>query len=450
MRNRFFFIILASLILSAAGVTSIHAYFFQNQRLLLIDRQITEISEILIHSEEFKKAIRQPRTLDETISKVLGSRRIGKIFVLRDENNKILSQNFNVALIGVEIPTHPEWATVESTNEHVRVRNIEIKESESVFQVGLVINRYFINWEIIDAQLIYFVLGVVVLLFFASVLLTFYLLEPLRILISHLRDTTSRLVDLQDLSPLPKKLHIYQNRAWARSDEFSSLVGNVQALIDRINLNYKLTRSWTFQMAHELKTPLSLLRTDLETQMKRNEISPENFRSFATEIDHMSEIIGQFLEWAEVESTRVQKHLHANKLNAVVQSLVTRLDKLSPNRLKLTVDKEFSVICNPGHLEQLLLNLLTNALKYSGNQQVLVVIKNHRLEITDLGPGIPESVKVRLGEPFNVGPDSGGGHGLGLAWVSSVAKLYGWKLTLESNGLGTRAVLLFPTEEETV
>ena len=440
---------MASLILSAVGISFIHSYFFRNQRLLLIDQQIEEASALLFSSPEFQKAVHDPKRLDEIISKVLVSKRIGKVFVLRDKDGKILSQNFNVALIGVELPTTPEWATAESSNEFVRIQNFRIPGPEKyMFQLGLSLNKNFIDWEVIDKRGYNYIFGIVLILFFASVPLTLFLMQPLRILITHLRSATSRLISHQELEPLPKPLLDFRKSYWGQGDEFSDLIGNVGELMDRININYKMTRSWTAQMAHELKTPLSVMRASLETIAKKNELPVESSRSLVREIDKMSLIIGQFLDWAEIESKQVQKNLYSIKMQVIVREVVDQLKGLSADRIQLETQNEFSVIANPMHLEQMISNLLTNALKFSpGDKKVEVSIQNRRLIVRDYGLGISAKVKARLGEPFNVGTEAQSGNGLGLAWVSSVAKLYGWKFEIRSNSDGTRAQIDFPSEE---
>lgn len=418
---------------------------------MLIDKQIAESSQILLSSPLFLEAVREPKGLEDTISRVLLGARIGKVFILRNAEGKILSESFNVALLGVELPTKPEWITIDANEQFVRVRNVSVPtEPGMVFQVGLVLDHNFINWEIIDARTQNYIIGIVAAVFLASVLLTFFLLSPLRLLISHLKETTVRLSDLRDIDPLPKPLLRYPNSFWAGSDEFSSLIQSVQALIDRINLNYKLTRSWTFQMAHELKTPLAVMRAGLETMQNRNELHRENFNVIDKEISQMSGIISQFLDWAEIESTRVQKNLHALRVKTVLREVTQRLGQIGPERLVLRIEKDFSIIALPGHVEQLFVNLVTNALKYSPSEsQVEIHVLNQKVVIRDRGRGLPLKVREHLGQPFNVGDDGREGNGLGLAWVISVAKLYEWKVQFQTTKEGMDAVLHFPNEDDT-
>lgn len=451
MRNRFFFIILAALILAAVGINWVHVHFFESQRRKLIDRQISEASATLLASDDFLGSVSTPAAVEETISKVLQGTRIGKVFLLRDGAGNITYQSFNAGLLNAEMPTSPEWVAAETETEYVRLRNVTLPNSDLVLQVGLVLDWNFLNWEILDRRLLNYVIGIVLSLFVASVLITLVLLAPLRLLVGHLKDATADLSNLMDLRPLPVPLSRFAKGYWSKSDEFSSLIKTVQKLIDRINLNYKLTRSWTFQMAHELKTPLSIIRAET-TAKKKAGVLPERYATgIVQEVEQMSEIINQFLEWAELENSHIQKDLHAIRSKTAVKSVAGRLDKISPGRINLILNSDFSIFANPSHLDQMISNLVMNALKFSPPATVVNVILNERtLIVKDSGPGIPNEVRERLGEPFNVGGNEASGasgHGLGLAWVFAVTKLYRWNFNIRSGAGGTEAQVDFPPED---
>ncbi|MBX3022501.1 MAG: HAMP domain-containing histidine kinase [Bdellovibrionales bacterium] len=448
MRNRFFFIILTTLILSAVGITFVHAKFFKSQRLKLIDRQLTESSTVLLASEEFRQAAERLERVEDAISLALQGTRIGKVFVLRDAQGKIVYQSFNVSLLQAELPTHPEWVAVETPNEYVRVRNLKL--GDNTLQVGLVLDRYFLDWEILDQRLVNYVAAIVICLFLASVLLTVVLLSPLRLLIKHLSDATSNLTNLRDVKSLPSQLKAYAQGFWATSDEFARLLETVQKLIDRINRNYKLTRSWTLQMAHELKTPLAIIRSETEEKASAGQIPDAYAQDVINEVDQMTHIVTEFLDWAELENSVVQRDLHALRIRPVLEAVTGRLQKIYSGRLRLTINDDFAIFANPIHLDQMLTNILTNALKFSPPQEsVQVDVTGHTLRVRDAGRGFPEGVLERLGQPFNVGPASEGhtpGNGLGLAWVSAVSKVYQWRLEIENVSGGADVRIHFPHE----
>lgn len=452
LRYRFFFVILTSLILAAIAINVVHANFFRAQRINLIDRQIAESSAQLLQSTEFQKNLKKSsQAIDEVISKVLQGSRIGKLFILRDNEGHIHFQSFNFGLLKIEIPVSPEWVTVETENEYVRVRNVKMTNEKNVtLQVGLVLDRNFINWKIIDGRVIYYVISIVLFLFVTAAFLTLFLLSPLRRLILHLNEATSNLTYQKSIEPLPGRLDQFRKGLWATGDEFASLLHSVHKLIDRINLNYKLTRFWTSQMAHGLKTPLAILRAHTESKDRAGQLPSEFSKGVYKEITQMTGIIDQFLDWAELENSLIQKNLHALRIKTVAQGVAARLEKLNPGRLKLDFQSDFAVVANPVHLDQVITNLVTNALKFSPpDKPVKLIVSENTFSVDDCGPGLPAEVRERLGEPFNIGTgfdEAKSGNGLGLAMVATVAKLYQWEFSISSYSSGTKASVEFPLD----
>ena len=110
------------------------------------------------------------------------------------------------------------------------------------------------------------------------------------------------------------------------------------------------------------------------------------------------------------------------------------------------------VVADPALLDDLLSNLVDNALKYSPAGGAVTIGTGTQegrpfLEVEDTGPGIPEAERQRVRQRFYRLPNSRGhGSGLGLAIVDEIARLYGASVAIESaaGGVGTRVSLLFP------
>jgi signal transduction histidine kinase len=106
------------------------------------------------------------------------------------------------------------------------------------------------------------------------------------------------------------------------------------------------------------------------------------------------------------------------------------------------------VISNPQHLQQLISNLLTNALNYSPEDSLVTIESfDNKLTISDQGKGIPQEILERIGQPFNFGPQykqlKYKRTGLGLAWINTITKLYNWNLDIQSGPTGTVIVIKF-------
>ena len=111
-----------------------------------------------------------------------------------------------------------------------------------------------------------------------------------------------------------------------------------------------------------------------------------------------------------------------------------------------------SIHANPSLLDDLLSNLVDNALKYTpaaGSVTASAGLQNGKpfLAVEDTGPGIPETERQRVRQRFYRMPNSPGhGSGLGLAIVDEIAHLYGASVSIEggAKGVGTRVIVLFP------
>jgi two-component system sensor histidine kinase TctE len=111
-----------------------------------------------------------------------------------------------------------------------------------------------------------------------------------------------------------------------------------------------------------------------------------------------------------------------------------------------------SILADPSLLDDLVSNLVDNALKYTpagGSVTLSAGMAQGKpyLAVEDSGPGIPEADRQRVRQRYYRLPNSPGhGSGLGLAIVDKIARLYGASMSIESGagGLGTRVVVVFP------
>ena len=194
-------------------------------------------------------------------------------------------------------------------------------------------------------------------------------------------------------------------------------------------------------IAHDLRTPLTRLRF-------RAEAVPEPLRSkMAADIDQMEAMISGTLAFVRNASqpgarTRLE-------LVSLVESVA---DEMAETGLNVTADSSGPVIIDgdPIGLRRLVTNLIDNAVKFGGSAQARVYSREGCavVEVDDDGPGVPESERERVFEPFHRGEPSRsretGGAGLGLAVVRSIARAHGGDAVLENRlegGLRATATL---------
>jgi signal transduction histidine kinase len=218
-------------------------------------------------------------------------------------------------------------------------------------------------------------------------------------------------------------------------------------------------------VAHELRTPLSVIKTNTEVALLENDISAEIkqiMRSNVEELDRVSEIINNLLSLsALVRPERME--FSAIDLSELVSSVVGKYSQLARHgNHDVTVRKSPQALVwgNATALEQVVGNLLKNAIQYTpqGGHVVLTISPvggQVELTIQDSGIGIARKDLFRIFEPFYRAEQSRnrsqGGSGLGLTIVSELLKLLGGKITIRSAvGRGTSVILLFPAARKDV
>lgn len=215
----------------------------------------------------------------------------------------------------------------------------------------------------------------------------------------------------------------------------------------RTHLLYeRRTRETTAAIAHDLKTPLAVIRACAENL--REGVQPEKGSFYMDEIVSQTAVMDRAL-LDMLELSRVERPGATLRLEEVSwrELLEGRLASLSPllAGLDLSVEAEGAVRADRAQLERLADNLLRNALEHSDGV-VRVRADAERLCVFNSGPPIPEEELPRIWEPYFKGDAARkGGSGLGLSLVASIAKSHGWTCAA-ANGDGgvTFTVTLSP------
>ncbi len=302
------------------------------------------------------------------------------------------------------------------------------KYDTRILQTGLILDQDLLRMRTLSRHVIIYSLMILALILLTTFWLAETLLLPLKELALYLRHMSSRFEVSPDLSlsepPVP--------RITDEDDEFGHLVGEVRRLREMIAHSLKNTQAWTAQMAHEMKTPLTILQNSLESARAEADGGKREtaLRNASNEVLHLNALISSFLEWsAEENKPERADDLHAVRLGTVVHELAEKFERQYPGRIRLEGDSSLRVFAKRGFANQAVSNLLTNALRYSPQGTPVVLrMRDDRLEVVDCGPGLPAHVSEHLGEPFNYGSKDQHGFGLGLAWVRTICRKYSWQL----------------------
>ena len=218
--------------------------------------------------------------------------------------------------------------------------------------------------------------------------------------------------------------------------EITPLVVAVNQAFDRLEQGFRAQRDLTTDVAHELRTPLSVLRMRVEFLP-----DAEVRRRLLADIDVMSRLVNQLLSIAELETMVIGPADQADLRQVCLEvvELLAPLAVAQDKALELTgARRGVKVHGQPDLLFQAVRNLVENAIRHSPPQGVVTVevCEGGVVKVLDRGPGVPQAMKARLFERFWRGRRKersavGGGAGLGLSIVARIAEEHGGTVSVE-------------------
>jgi len=238
-------------------------------------------------------------------------------------------------------------------------------------------------------------------------------------------------------------------------DELAALAVLLNRMFDRLESSFSQARRFTADASHELRTPLTLIRLNAEKLRPRLAADAEGSAALGDLLDsvvRLQRIVESLLFLARAESGSIASRLQHVRTSAVVAEMVEDAIALCEDRgahfLVRTSDDE-PARCEPTLVRQLLLNLVSNAVRVSPSGGTVVLESCVRegvwsLRVTDEGPGLPPEQLQRIFERFvRYEVDAGAaataeteernrGHGLGLAICKSIAGLHGGSIAAEN------------------
>lgn len=228
----------------------------------------------------------------------------------------------------------------------------------------------------------------------------------------------------------------------------------------------KSQKRFVSDIAHELRTPLSIIKTNSEVALLDDDMTPKIkkiFKNNIDELDRVSGIINNLLTFNTlVHPEKIQ--FAAVNLGDVIDSSIKKLDDLiNTKEIKLTVKKigPYTVFGNIIALEQITLNIIKNAINYNreGGTVTVKVEPDYRgnivLSVEDNGMGISQADLIHIFEPFYRAERSrnrqSGSSGLGLTIVSELVKLHSGKISVSSRlKIGTTVTIFLPYSKNDV
>ncbi len=252
-------------------------------------------------------------------------------------------------------------------------------------------------------------------------------------------------------------------------DELGHLANTLNQLLDRLGEAFSSQRQFMADASHELRNPVSIIRTASSVTLERDHRDESEYRSALSIIDdevvHLTRIVDDMFHLARADAGRMRPRRSAFYLDEMLHDITRAAALLGTDKqITVAIDSTEELVCHGDEklLRQLFSNLLENAIRYTPpGGRITVQVQEERgnceIAVADTGRGIPEEFQSRIFERFfrveTVEPTLVGKHGastttgagLGLAIARSIATAHDGSLVLqESNATGSVFVVKLP------
>jgi len=275
----------------------------------------------------------------------------------------------------------------------------------------------------------------------------------------------------QEMDSFKKTTDTYQ----ALTNDLNLKIMNLQEKIDSLSethrrlqeSNNKKTRFFS-GISHEIRAPLSSICSFSEILLNYSEVDDETRREFIgiinQESERLTQLINEILDLTRLESGKIEWHMDSINLEEIGQSAVKVMAPLAKDK-GIPIETRFpgkglsSVRGDRSRILQVILNLLTNAIKFTSHGKITVGIEEMPNEIMvsviDAGEGIYPEEKEKIFEEFyRIGDNLAGrpkGSGLGLSISKRIIEAHGGKIGVESKlGEGSTFFFTIPKESFTI
>ncbi len=226
--------------------------------------------------------------------------------------------------------------------------------------------------------------------------------------------------------------------------EVGRLARSFRTMLGALATSRRQQHRLVMDASHELRTPLTSLRTNVDLLRRADELPLEDRASVLDDVDaelgELTDLVTELVDLAA--DVQADEELQLVEVADVAESVVERSRRRSGRDIALRVERGVAVEGRPEALARAVRNLVDNAVKFSAEGPVEVVVDGGSVTVHDAGPGIPEADRERIFERFHrlEADRDRPGSGLGLAIVRQVAEAHGGKVWAGDSPLGGAAV----------
>ncbi len=283
------------------------------------------------------------------------------------------------------------------------------------------------------AVIVFLIAILIVLAVVISWIATGMSLSPLE----NVTQTAFQIIQEQDLS---KRIPIHGSE----NDEVKRLITAFNDTLERLEHIYTSQQRFLADVSHELRTPLTVIKGNVNLMRRIKQVDEEILGTIEDEADRLTRLVGNLLLEAQAESGRLPLQFGLVELDTLLLEVFKEMRVLARDRvnIKLTEIDQIVVNGDRDRLKQVLINLVSNAIKYTspGGDVYLSLSKagpNARLIVRDTGQGISAEDMPHIFERFYRAEKSrtrtrAGGFGLGLSIAAWIVNHHGGRIEVDS------------------
>jgi len=259
-------------------------------------------------------------------------------------------------------------------------------------------------------------------------------------------------------------IHATFNAHGSKESAADGVIIVVQDITKHMKLD-NMRKEFVANVSHEIRTPLTTIKSYTETlidgAIEDRGVAEEFLQTINAETDRMTRIVKDLLELSQLDNNRMELHIQETNLVELVRRNVSQ-HAVTAKRVNKEVTcsapmDDMPVAIDPERINQVLNNIISNSLKYSGENAVVNVEMEdaeqyYRVYVQDNGMGIPKEDLRHIFERFyrvdKARSRQLGGTGLGLSIAKEIMEAHGGKISVSSElGRGTTMILRFPKDE---
>ncbi len=392
--------------------------------------EVTQVGEKLGRPQEFDRRLFGKYSPDDVLVQIFDVK--GRIWASNVEPLPINAEDLSIARGHLS----PRITTAEIAGYRMRILTLPLRANGRAVMIARPMDEVDVQlaalWRI-SIQI--FVIGVA-----GAGLIGFVVAGRVVRPVRRLTEAATRVADTQDVNQ-PIDIN--------RDDEFGQLASSFNEMLSALSRSREQQHRLVTDASHELRTPITSLRTNLEYMQRSSSIDNDERQQVLDDVlFELDELTGLVTELVDLATDQHQMdEAERIELDELVDAVVQRHKRRTSSRIEYTANS-CQIMAAPALIERAVSNMIDNAVKWNPpDSPIQVQVQNGVIVVSDNGPGIPVEERENVFERFYRTEEARSlpGSGLGLSIVRHVAESFGGQVRIvDRDEPGATIELSFP------